>query len=164
MVGYDEKTSLNLIHALLQYCDIDSAELDEEDKVLLSIDGKATFLIHLEGSLVHFTGFLGRAAETKRFYLGLLQENFKSCSRMDGYRYAIDPETGDMVMSLTIRSEGLSQAGFIDEFEQFVAFSEHWLKSLLAGDEGAMLELPAVDEQAEQGFSIENAGLFLTKV
>ena len=163
-MGYDEKTSLNLVHALLQYCDIDSGGLDEEDKILLSIDGKATFLIHVEGGLVHFTGFLGQAADTKKFYLGLLQENFKSCSGMEGYRYAIDPETGDMVMSLTIRSEGLSQAGFIDEFEQFAAFSERWLKSLLAGDEGTMLALPAVDEQPEGGGSIEITGRFLTKV
>lgn len=159
-----EKSSLNLVHALLKYCDIDAGNLDEEDKVLLSIDGKATFLIHTEGNLAHLTGFLGQAAETKEFYLGLLQENFNSCSGMDGYRYAIDPETGDLIMSLTVRCEGMDQAVFIDEFEEFAAFSERWLRSLLAGDEEAMLAVPSVDEQPDRQFSVEKADIVLMRV
>ena len=147
MTKETEKTSRRLVEALLEYCDIDVAELEGEDRVLLSIDGKTAFLIRVEGGLVHLAGFPGVAPATQRFYLMLLQENFKSSSGIAGCRYALDPKTGELVMSLSIQADGLAQDRFIREFQRFVAVTVRWSNSLLAGSE----EAPSFPDAEEAG-------------
>ena len=139
-------TARRLVESLLQYCDIDSPDLEKEDKVLVSVDGKSAFLIRIDGNLIHLTGFLGQASTLDRFNLGLLHENFKSCSGLEGYRYSIDPETDELTMSLTTRAESMTQDRFIDEFERFVAFSVHWTSSLAAGS----VEIPVAPSPVDE--------------
>ena len=88
-----QRASRSLVESLLQFCDIEPPDLEEEDRVLVSVDGKTALLIRIDGSLIHLTGFPGQAVTRDRFNLALLHENFKSCNDVKGYRYAIDPET-----------------------------------------------------------------------
>lgn len=71
MMKEAEKISRRLVEALLQYCDVDVAEFEGEDRVLLSIDGKTAFLIRVEGGLVHLAGFPSTAPATQRFGISI---------------------------------------------------------------------------------------------
>ena len=156
-----ERTARRLVESLLQYGDIDLPDLEEEDKILVSIDGKTVFLIRIDGSLIHFTGFLGHAVTLDRFNLGLLHENFKSCSDVTGYRYSIDPETGELIMSLTTSTDAMTQDQFIDEFERFVMFSARWTNSLAAGSEEILVADPRMDEDDERDIPDDNISVHM---
>lgn len=156
-----ERTARRLVESLLQYCDIDSPDLEKEDKVLVSIDGKTVFLIRIDGGLIHLTGFLGQAVTQERFNLGLLHENFKSCSGVNAYRYAIDPETGELIMSLTTSTDAMTQDQFIGEFERFVAFSARWTTSLAAGSEEILVADPREDGDDELDIPDDNISVHM---
>ena len=146
-----------LVESLLQYCDIDPPDFDNEDKVLVSVDGRTAFIVRIDGSLIHLTGFPGQAVALDRFNLALLHENFKTCDGLTGYRYSIDPETGELVMSLTRCAESMTQDQFFDEFERFVVLSARWTNSLATGSEEIPDAPSSLDEDDER--HVPDAGI-----
>ena len=156
-----------LVRSLLDYCGIDAAGLEEENKALLSIDYDTTVFIVIESSLIHLIAPLGGAPRSEAFYLNLLNENFSNCTRAD-YNYAIDPGSGELLMSRTIQGDGLEAGGLIQAFEDFVRYAEAWAASLLAGNENipdkAEREPPALSDRQVAPADPGSAGLPFLKV
>jgi len=126
------ENALHLVRSLLKYCDIDLEEIGDEGKVLVSIDYDITVLVVIEDSLIHFLCTIGPVIESETFYRDLLHANFRSCTQAD-YSYAIEPESGELLMSLMIQSDGAETNAFIHTFEEFVRYAETWKTSLQAG-------------------------------
>ena len=134
-----EKESINLLKSLLEYCGISTAQLEEENKVLLSIDYELAVLAVVENELIHLIGFLGKTIKDEDFYAKLLKENFKNCGQTE-YRYAIDPDNDELLMSLSLQSSRLESESFIATFQEFVTLCEMWVRNLNA-------ENPSIPEQ-----------------
>ena len=135
MTGHPSKAAVHLVKSLLSYCGIDAAtDLEDESRVLLSIDYETSLLIVVENRLLHLVASLGPVVETGAFYRRLLEENFAGCVR-SGYRYSLDPVHGELLVSLTVSAEDMQPDEFIDAFDAFVRLSEKWIKSLAAGRE-----------------------------
>ena len=132
--------SVDLVHTLLDYCGIDSEGLEEENKVLLSIDYDKTVFIVIDKGLINLIGTLGSVVPSETFYRNLLYENFQNCSGAH-YRYAIEPQSGELLMSLTVQSAGIEGDDFIRVFEDFIGYAEVWGQALYRGDE----KVPARD-------------------
>ena len=124
-----DKHTLELARSLLKYCDIDPAGLEDENKVLLSINYDITVFMIVENRLVHFLCILGNAIDSGTFYRNLLHANFLSCTGAE-YSYSIEPESGELLMSLTLQSDELDADAFIGKFEDFVRYCEQWTASL----------------------------------
>ncbi len=126
--------SVDLVRSLLDYCGMDAAGLEEENKVLLSIDYDKTVFIVIDKGLIHLIGTLGSAVQSEVFYRNLLHENFQNCSGAH-YRYAIEPKSGELLMCLTVQSEGTEVNDFFGVFEAFIRYVEVWGQALYRGDE-----------------------------
>lgn len=156
-----------LVRSLLEYCGIDADGLEEENKALLSIDYNTTVFIVIENSLIHLISTLGSAPRSETFYLNLLEENFGNCTRA-ACNYAIDPGSGELLMSRTVQGDGLETGGMVQAFEDFVSYSEAWAASLLAGNENipdqAAGERPALPDRQVAPAGSGDAGLPFLKV
>lgn len=124
-----ERESVNLLKSLLEYCDIPTNQLEEENKVLLSIDYETSILVIIEDTLIHFIGFLGKVIQDENFYAELLKENFKNCAQTE-YRYSIDPNNDELLMSLSLQSNQLQSESFIATFQEFVTLCGIWVRNL----------------------------------
>ena len=98
--------------------------------MLLTIDSETAVFLTTEGSLVHLSGVLDEAPDSKEFYYSLLTENFKNSSDTGYYRYAIDPDSRSFIISLTVNTERLEQSEFIDYFKLFIENSEKWVTAM----------------------------------
>ena len=154
--------SLHLTRSLLDYMGIASDGLEEEHKILLSIDYEISIFIVIESGLVHFVGTLGTAPRSQAFYRSLLEENYKDCTRAD-YGYSIEPESGELLMSRTVRGEGIEAGDLIREFEGFVRRSEAWSDSLRAGRDD-IPGLTVADRAPERSARIAPGQVSFTKV
>ena len=98
--------------------------------MLLTIDSETAVFLTTEGNLVHLSGVLDEAPDSKEFYYSLLTENFKNSSDTGYYRYAIDPDSRSFIISLTVNTERLEQSEFIDYFKLFIENSEKWVTAM----------------------------------
>lgn len=127
-------TSQQFVDGLLDYCGIEHGGVSASEKMLISIDAETAVFVSLEGNLVHLSGVLDEAPESKTFYYQLLTENFKNATDTGYYRYAIDPDSRALIVSLTIRTDDLTQSRFIDYVGLFVERIEKWTAAI-AGKE-----------------------------
>ena len=130
-----------LVESLLKYAGIDPEGFEETNKALLSLDQETTILIAVENRLIHLIGVLGAVIETDELLMALLQENFKSVAQAR-YRYAIEPESGELLMSHTLQSHGLDEAALIDSFVHMADYVKKWSRSLASGSAA----VPAFDD------------------
>lgn len=122
-----------LVEELLAYCGIDAAGFREENRTLLFIGEDLAVFVVAEEDLVHVAAPLGAPARGEAFCLALLEQNFSNLT-CSGYGYSVDPGSGELVMSMTLRAAALDTAGLVRAFEGFVRYAEDWMMSLLAGD------------------------------
>ena len=123
---------VDLVESLLKYAGLDPEGFEETNKALLSLDQEATILIAVENRLIHLIGVLGAVIETDELLMALLRENFKSVAQAR-YRYAIEPESGELLMSYTLQCDGLDEATLIDSFLHMADYVKKWSRSLAAG-------------------------------
>ena len=119
-----------LVDGLLDYCGIEREDTADSEKILLSIDDETAVFLALEGSLVHLSSVLDEAPDSKDFYFSLLTENFTNATDTGYYRYAIEPDSRSIIISLSINTDGLGQTEFIDYFKLFLENSEKWTAAL----------------------------------
>ena len=137
-----------LVEGLLQHCGIDGSDLQDDNKILLSIDEETALFVVIDGSLINLVGVLGPMPDAPEFARKLLAANFDSCLGAD-YRYAIEPGSGDLLLSLTLESLGLEVGEFIAVFEQFVRRSEAWNRQLQLENPEIPTEFQADEGKAE---------------
>ena len=158
-----DKNALHLVESLLCYCGIDTASFDDDsDKVVLTLDDETVLFVVVDGQLIHLLSILGPASTDAGLLKKLLQESFLSCMSQ-GYRFAIEPASGELLISLGVQSWNLQPGDFIQYFEEFVKTSEHWMRRLLSGDEQ---ELDTTPEAGQETPTLpRDSGLqFFTKV
>lgn len=126
--------ALLLAEALLEYCGIDPEGFREANKALITFDYEAVIIIAVDGSLIHLAALLGEAPDSPALHRNLLNKNFDALAER-AYRYSIDPQSGELVMSLCVRSEGLESDEFIRLFIAMVDYANLWERSLYAGGE-----------------------------
>ena len=133
--------AVQLVEALLRYCEIDPDGFRETHKALITFDYETVIIVAVEGQLIHLVAMLGPVPDSSKLHRGLLSRNFEALGE-SAYRYAIDPEGGELVMSLCVRSEGLESDGFIRGFIEMVDYARLWERTLYAGGE----EMPGLPE------------------
>ena len=139
----------NLAKELLRYCDIDTEGFEESNKALISCDYEATLLLVVDGGLIHLVGFLGQAPASEELYSRLLQENFRSVSGT-GYRYAMEPESGELLLSRTVQgTDHDAPSELIDIFLGMVEYIEKWSHSLATG--GGVPEADTAGQATDPG-------------
>lgn len=122
----------DLVESVLKYAGIDPEGFEETNKALLSLDQETTILIAVESRLIHLIGVLGPVVENDELLMALLRENFKSVAQAR-YRYSIEPESGELLMSYTLQCDGLDETTLIDSFLHMAAYVKKWSRSLAAG-------------------------------
>lgn len=132
--------ALLLAEALLEYCGIDPEGFREANKALITLDYEAVVIVAVDGSLIHLAALLGEAPDSPKLHRNLLNKNFDALAER-AYRYAIDPQSGELVMSLCVGSEGLETDEFIRLFISTVDYANLWQRSLYTGGE----DVPAPD-------------------
>ena len=136
--------AIGLVKSLLEYAGIDAEGFEETNKALVSLDREITMLIVVENRLIHLIGVIGPIViDSEELLSALLHENFKSVAE-PRYRYAIEPESGDLLMSRTLQSELVDNAAFIDEFLRMAQYVGQWSRSLAGGG----VAVPQPDEAA----------------
>lgn len=141
--------AVDLVESLLEYAGIDPEGFEETNKALLSLDQETTILIAVENRLIHLIGVLGAVIETDELLMALLRENFKSVAQAR-YRYAIEPESGELLMSYTLQCDGLDEAALIDSFMHMADYVKKWSRSLAAGSAA----VPELDDPADRARSL----------
>ena len=126
--------AIELAEGLLVHTGIGAEGFRETCKALISLDYETTILIAVEERLIHLIAVLGPVVQSPALHLRLLEENFKSVGHAR-YRYAVEPETGELLMSLSVQSEGRTVDGFIHIFEAMVEYARVWCRSLAAGQD-----------------------------
>ncbi|MCZ0944070.1 MAG: type III secretion system chaperone [Gammaproteobacteria bacterium] len=139
--------AVQLAEALLQYCEIDPAGFRETNKALITFDYETVIIVAVDGQLIHLAAMLGPAPNSPNMHKSLLNRNFDALAE-SAYRYAIDPGSGELVMSLCVPSEGLESDGFIRTFVAMVDYASLWGHALYAGSD-QIPELPGVDAAAQ---------------
>ncbi|MCY3620192.1 MAG: type III secretion system chaperone [Gammaproteobacteria bacterium] len=136
---------MDLAESVLKYAGIDPEGFEETNKALVSLDRETTILIAVENRLIHLIGFLGAVVETDEFPMALLRENFKSVAQAR-YRYSIEPESGELLMSYTLQCDGLDETKLIDSFTHMADYVKKWSRSLAAGS----ATVPEPDDPADR--------------
>lgn len=120
----------SLVEGLLDYCGIDGDGLREDGRLLLTVDAEMALFIVVQGQLIHLSAVLDEAPGQADFYLRLLLENFKNVSDPQYYRYALEPDSKALVISLSLDAAQLDQARFIDCFKLLLEHVERWTRAL----------------------------------
>ena len=139
--------AVQLAEALLQYCEIDPGGFREANKALITFDYETVIIVAVDGQLIHLAAILGPAPDSPEMHKALLNRNFDALAE-SAYRYAIDPESGELAMTLCVPSEGLESDGLIRIFVAMVDYASLWGRALHAGGD-QIPELPDA-EAAEQ--------------
>ena len=141
---------VDLVESLLKYAGIDPEGFEETNKALLSLDQETTILIAV-GESAHSPDrrFGGAVIETDELLMALLRENFKSVAQAR-YRYAIEPESGELLMSYTLQCDGLDEATLIDSFMHMADYVKKWSRSLAAGSAA----VPEPDDPTDRARSL----------
>lgn len=125
--------STQLVKSFLEYCDIPSQPLDEENKVLLSIDYEFNILIVIENRLIYLISAVGKISKSETLYRNLLVENYKN----PGYtnpRYSIDPNSNELIVSISVDGHLVELNRYIKIAEDFVGLCEEWMRFLNTGN------------------------------
>ena len=147
--------AVGLVKSLLEQSGIDPQGFEETNKALVSLDPETTVLIAAEHRLIHLIGVVGPVAAVGQTLLrALLQENFKSIAQ-SRYRYSIEPQSGELLMSHSLQSDIIDGDAFIAAFVRMADYMGKWSGSLAGGattvpePEGAAASAaPAVEKAA----------------
>ena len=132
MVTENSNAGNALVEALLQHMQIDAEGFAETGRALLCIDGEATILIALEGDTIRLISPLGTAPENIAVLGAVLEENFRSQAG-EGYSYAIEPESKDLVMTRAMHAHHIDAAELIARFAAMAEYATRWSQALVAG-------------------------------
>ncbi len=139
--------AVHLAEALLRYCDIDPDGFRETNKALITFDYETVIIVAVAGQLLHLAAMLGPAPDSPALHKALLNRNFEALAE-SAYRYAIDSDSGELVMSLCVPSEGLESDAFIRTFVAMVDYASLWGRALYAGGD-QIPEPPGIEASAQ---------------
>lgn len=137
--------AIQLAEGLLTYCGIDPEGFRETNKALIALDYETVIIIAVNGQLIHLVAMLGPVPDSPQLHRQLLNRNFASLAESD-YRYAIDPDTGELVMSICLGSEDPAPDRLIRQFTHMAEYATRWQRSIYAGESA----IPASDPASGQ--------------
>jgi len=123
--------SINLVVAFLAAHSTDAAPFKKNRAVLLTVAGDLNITLSAADGFIYLTGILGKTPDNEALYYDLLKENLKSAGHSH-YRYAIDAESDELLVALTVQSGAHQAESFIKLTDNFIAQCREWVDLLYA--------------------------------